>query len=68
MKLAEVIHKAFTDPRFRLALESGTVGMADVGLSVLEMDALSEVLRHSKRSTRKNTGKLLPDIYACWRE
>ena len=68
MELAEVIRKALTDRRFRLALETGNVGTADVGLSVLELEAVSEVLRYSRRAARKNPRKLLPEIYAAWRD
>lgn len=68
MKLAEVIHKALTDRRFRLALETGNIGMADSGLSLLELEAVTEVLRYSRRAARKNSRKLLPEIYAIWRE
>ncbi len=68
MKLAEVIHKALTDRRFRMALETGKVDMKDSGLSVLELEAVTEVLRYSRRVAGKNSRKLLPEIYAIWRE
>lgn len=70
MRLAELIHKAVTDPGFRLALESGTIGVAHPDLRQEELEALSEVMQRFKSAAPK---KVLADIHALrlapdWRE
>ena len=62
-KLAEVVRRALTDTRFRLALETGTLSATDLRLSPIELDAVSEVMRRYKGATTK---KVLPEIVA-WR-
>ncbi len=64
MKLAEVVRKALTDTKFRLALEAGTVTAAELRLSPFELDAVSEVMRRYKGAITK---KVLPEIVA-WRD
>ena len=74
MKLAEIIHKALTDQHFRLALESGTAGMAPQDIRPDELEALHEVMRGLKGTGEGNAAKqLFDDIQALrlvpdWRE
>ncbi len=70
MTLAEIVHRAVTDPAFRLALETratdsaSTAATAQLRASPLDLDAVSEVLRRWRGSTAK---KVLPEIVA-WRD
>ena len=70
MKLAEMIRRAMIDPKFRLALEAGTLNGAEHEITTLDLEALSEAMRSFKETGR---AKLLSDLYALnpvpdWRE
>ncbi len=69
MKLAEAIHRALTEPGFRLELDAATAGAAHLDLRPQELKALLEAMR----SLEGNTKKCLDDVYAHaimpdWRE
>ncbi len=70
MKLAEAIHRALTEPGFRLVLETGTTGTKRLSLHPQELEALSEAVRSLTGTASK---KRLDDVYAQgivpdWRE
>jgi hypothetical protein len=49
MNLAALIRKALIDPKFRLALESGSVYASGQQITAAEIEAAREVLRDRKR-------------------
>ncbi len=65
MTLAELIYRALKDPKFRLALETGTVSLTEANLRPEELKAATQVLQHAKGKHGKG---LLPETYASWRE
>ena len=65
MTLAELIHRALKDPKFRLALETGTLSMTGTNLTPMELKAASQVLQHAKG---KQDRGLLSGTYPAWRE